>query len=222
MTTGQSLDSFRGGHQERKDSMTEHGIIGAVLAGGRSRRLGRDKATVEFVGRPLISYPVGALRTAGLDVVLALRGGQEIPAALQGVSCVYDDVEDAGPLGGLYALLKWMPGEWALVVSCDQPLVQVNLLHGIMTHSDCTADAVVTRTPERLQPMPGLYRKSCLPAIEGALERGERGLRDLLSGVRRCELAGENLNRLDLEHASFINVNTPEDLLEARRLASAL
>ncbi|MCH8009454.1 MAG: molybdenum cofactor guanylyltransferase [Chloroflexi bacterium] len=202
--------------------MTKHGIIGAVLAGGRGRRIGRDKAMVELDGRPLISYPVGALRSAGLDVVLALRGGQKAPAGLEDVSVVRDEFEDAGPLGGLHALLKWMPGEWVLVVSCDQPFVRVNLLHGIISHSECAADAVVARTPERLQPMPGLYRKSCLPVVDGALRRGEHGMRDVLNGLPRYELAGEDLDCLDLEHSSFVNVNTPKDLLRARRLASSL
>ena len=202
--------------------MTKHGIIGAVLAGGRGRRIGRDKAMVELDGRPLISYPVGALRSAGLDVVLALRGGQKAPAGLEDVSVVRDEFEDAGPLGGLHALLKWMPGEWVLVVSCDQPFVRVNLLHGIMSQSECMADAVVARTPERLQPMPGLYRKSCLPVVDGALRRGEHGMRDVLNGLPRYELAGEDLDCLDLEHSSFVNVNTPKDLLRARRLASSL
>ena len=202
--------------------MTKHGIIGAVLAGGRGRRIGRDKAMVELDGRPLISYPVGALRSAGLDVVLALRGGQKAPAGLEDVSVVRDEFEDAGPLGGLHALLKWMPGEWVLVVSCDQPFVRVNLLHGIISHSECAADAVVARSPERLQPMPGLYRKSCLPVVDGALRRGEHGMRDVLNGLPRYELAGEDLDCLDLEHSSFVNVNTPKDLLRARRLASSL
>ncbi len=201
--------------------MTEDSIIGAVLAGGHGLRIGGDKATIELDGRPLISYPVDALRSAELDVVLALRGDQEIPAGLEDVSFVRDEFEGAGPLGGLHALLKWMPSEWVLVVSCDQPFVGVNLLHGIMAHSDCTADAVVARTPERLQPMPGLYRKSGLPVVEAALNRGEHGIREVLSRLLRCELAGESLDCLDFEHSSFINVNTPKDLLEARRLASS-
>ncbi len=78
--------------------MTKHSIIGAVLAGGHGRRIGRDKATVELDGRPLISYPVGALRAAGLDVVLALRDGQEAPAGLEDVSSVRDEFDDADPL----------------------------------------------------------------------------------------------------------------------------
>ncbi|MCH8064593.1 MAG: molybdenum cofactor guanylyltransferase [Chloroflexi bacterium] len=202
--------------------MTKDNVIGAVLAGGYGRRIGCDKATVELDGRPLISYPVGALRSAGLDVVLALRSGQEMLAGLDDVSFVHDEFEGAGPLGGLHALLKWMPGEWALVVSCDQPFVRVNLLHGIMSHSDCTADAVVARMSECLQPMPGLFRKTCLPFVEEALAKGEMGLRNLLHHIRLYELEGEEIDRLDFERSSFININTPEDLANARRLAVAL
>ena len=202
--------------------MTGDGIIGAVLAGGNGHRIGRDKATVELDGKALISYPVGALRSVGLDIVLALRSGQELPTVLEDMSCVHDEFDGAGPLAGLHALLKWMPTEWALVISCDQPFVRLNLLHGIMSHTGCKADAVVARTPERLQPMPGLYRKSCLPAVEEALERGERRIQAVLRSLSLRELAGEDLDCLDLEHSSFININTPKDLLEARRLTSAL
>ena len=202
--------------------MTKDNVIGAVLAGGYGRRIGCDKATVELDGRPLISYPVGALKSAGLDVVLALRSGQEMLAGLDDVSFVHDEFEGAGPLGGLHALLKWMPGEWALVVSCDQPFVRVNLLHGIMSHSDCTADAVVARMSECLQPMPGLFRKTCLPFVEEALAKGEMGLRNLLHHIRLYELEGEEIDRLDFERSSFININTPEDLANARHLAAAL
>lgn len=145
-----------------------------------------------------------------------------MPAGLEDLSFVPDEFIGAGPLGGLHALLKWMPSEWALVVSCDQPFIRLNLLHGIMSHSDCPADAVIARTSERPQPMPGLYRKSCLPVVEGALKRGERRIRDVLRELTLYELAGEDLDCLDLEHSSFINVNTPMDLLRARRLASSL
>jgi molybdopterin-guanine dinucleotide biosynthesis protein A len=202
--------------------MTERGIIGAVLAGGRGRRLGRDKATVELGGRPLITYSVDALRSAGLPVVLALRNGQEKPGCLEDVSLVHDEVEDAGPLGGLHALLKWMRTEWALVVPCDQPFVRADLLRDIMSHSKCGADAVVSWTGKRLQPMPGLYRKSCLPAVEGALERGERRMQAVLRRLSLCELAGEDLDCLDSAHSSYINVNTPKDLLRARSMSSSI
>ncbi len=202
--------------------MTKDNVIGAVLAGGRGRRIGGDKASLTLNGRSLASYPAAVLESAGLEVVLALRAGQGMPRGLEDLSVVRDEFEGAGPLGGLHALLKWMPSEWALVVSCDQPFVRVSLLHGLLAHLEHDVDAVVARTSERLQPMPGLYRKSCLPFVKGALERGERGMRNVLKSLLLCEMAGEDLDCLDLEHSSFINVNTPDDLLEARRLAAAL
>ena len=201
--------------------MTKDNVIGAVLAGGYGRRIGCDKATVELDGRPLISYPVGALRSAGLDVVLALRSGQEMLAGLDDVSFVHDEFEGAGPLGGLHALLKWMPGEWALVVSCDQPFVRVNLLHGIMSHSDCTADAVVARMSECLQPMPGLFRKTCLPFVEEALAKGEMGRRNLLRPTRLSELDGGGTRRPGLQRRYSLTTSPHQGPAHAPRLPVA-
>ncbi len=197
--------------------------MGAVLAGGRGRRIGGDKAALELGGRPLVSYPVAALQSAGLEVSLALRVGQAPPDGLAHLTIVRDEVEDAGPLGGLHAVLKSMPGEWALVVSCDQPLIRVDLLHGLMSRSrDSDADVILARTADRLHPMPGLYRKTCLPVVQLALDGGELAIRDLLKDLRVNELGGEELDSLDPEHASFLNVNTPKDLANARRLVAAL
>ena len=198
-------------------------VIGAVLAGGRGRRIGGDKAALELEGKPLASYPVAALEAAGLDVVLSLRGGQDAPGGLGHLEAIHDHVEDSGPLAGLHSLLDWMPAEWLLVLSCDQPFVRVDLLQQLMSRSrDSEADVILARTPERLHPIPGLYRKTCLPAVQLALDGGELRIRDLLKDLRVDELAGEELDSLDPEHVSFFNVNTPEDLANARRLAAKL
>lgn len=201
---------------------TKDNVIGAVLAGGRGRRIGADKASLTLNGRSLASYPAAVLESAGLEVVLALREGQARPEGLEDTPAVYDLVHDAGPIGGLQALLRWLPVEWALVVSCDQPFVRVDLLHGLLAHLEGDADAVVARTADRIQPLPGLFRKTCLPFVEEALAKGEMGLRDLLHHIRLCELEGEEIDRLDLDRSSFININTPEDLANARRLVAAL
>ena len=173
-------------------------------------------------GRSLASYAAAVLESAGLEVVLALRVGQAPPEGLENTLAVYDHVHNAGPIGGLQALLRWLPVEWALVVSCDQPFIRVNLLHGLLAHLEHDADAVVARTADRIHPLPGLFRKTCLPFVEEALAKGEMGLRALLNQLSLCELEAEEIDRLDLERASFINVNTPEDLANARRLAAAL
>ena len=202
--------------------MTKDNVIGAVLAGGRGRRIGGDKASLTLNGRSLASYPAAVLESAGLEVVLALREGQAPPEGLENTPAVYDLVHNAGPMGGLQALLRWLPVEWALVVSCDQPFVRVDLLHGLLAHLEGDADAVVARTTDRIQPLPGLFRKTCLPFVEEALAKGEMGLRDLLHRIRLYELEDEEIDRLDPERSSFININTPEDLANARRLAAAL
>ncbi len=105
------------------------------------------------------------------------------------------------------------------MIACDQPFVRVNLLHSMMAHVDCSADAIVTRTPEGLQPMSGLFHRSCFPVVEEALEHGELGMRNVLRRLSLCELTSKDLDGLDAEPTSFTNVNTREDLEAAHFLA---
>ncbi len=191
-------------------------VIGAVLAGGRSRRMGSDKATLELGGLTLVRRAVDILRETGLETALVLRAHQPVPLTAHTIGVIRDEVADAGPLGGLHALLQWLPGEWALVASCDQPFLAPELLRELLAQARDDVDAVVGRPADLMEPLPGLYRRTCLPAVEGALARGERSFRDLLSSLRVRAVPVETLRRCDAQLFSYVNVNTPDDLSRAR------
>jgi len=193
-------------------------VIGAVLAGGRGRRIGADKPLLEFGGQTLVRSAVDALRLAGLEVALLLRPHQPVPLTAHTVAVLRDEVEGAGPLGGLHALLRWLPVEWALVVPCDQPLLQPELLRGLLALAKDETDAVVGRPGEEIEPLPGLYRCTCLSAVEAALAQGKRSLRQLLSSLRSHEVPMALLRQWDSQLLSYVNVNTPADLARARAL----
>ncbi|OGO50378.1 MAG: hypothetical protein A2148_12460 [Chloroflexi bacterium RBG_16_68_14] len=195
-------------------------VVGAVLAGGRGRRLGRDKALLVIDGRTLLRRATDALRSVGLDVVLVLRPDQPVPEEIDSTAIVRDEVEDAGPLGGLHALLRQLPAEWALVVPCDQPFLAPELLRGLLAEPRNDLQAIVGRPARRIEPLPGLYRRTCLPVIEGALARGERSLQGLLSLLRVRAVPGKTLRRWDPSLRSYLNVNTPKDLARARARAA--
>jgi len=197
-----------------------HDVIGAVLAGGLGRRIGGDKPSLEVGDRTLVRHAVDALRAAGLEVALVLRPQQPVPLTAQTAAMLRDAVEDAGPLGGLHALLRWLPVEWALVAPCDQPFLAPRLLRGLLTQQRAGFDAIVTRPDTRLEPLPGLYRRSCLPSVEAALARGERSLRDLLAHLRVSTVPARSVRRWDPELHSFVNVNTPAELELARTIAA--
>ena len=195
-------------------------VIGAVLAGGRGRRIGGDKPSLELGGQTLLRCAVDALRLVGIDVVLVLRPGQAVPLNDPTTSVVRDEVEDAGPLGGLHALLRCLTVEWALAVPCDQPFLAPELLRGLLARPRSDVDAVVGRPAGLVEPLPGLYRRTCLRAVEKALAGGERSLRDLLSRLRVHEVPAETLRQWDPQLLSYANVNTPADLAWARTVVA--
>ena len=196
-------------------------VVGAVLAGGRGRRMGSDKLSLEVDGRTLIRHAVDALRSAGLDVVLVLRPQQPVPLTAHTAAIVRDEVEDTGPLAGFQALLRWLSLEWALVVACDQPFLTGDLLRGLLAQRREEVDAIVCRPGDRVEPLPGLYRRSTLEAVEAALARGERSLRELLGSLRLRTVPARTVRCWDPELISFLNVNTPEDLERARALVES-
>ena len=195
-------------------------VLGAVLAGGRSRRMGIDKASLEIGGQTLARLAVDALRAAGLDVALVLRAEQPVPLTAHTVEVVRDEVQDAGPLGGLHALLGWLPLEWALVTPCDQPFLAPNLLRELLAQPREDVDAIIGQPNELVEPLPGLYRRTCLPAAQQALDRGCHSLQDLLLALRVRHVPVAALRREDDQLRSYVNVNTPADLERARSLAA--
>jgi molybdopterin-guanine dinucleotide biosynthesis protein A/molybdopterin converting factor small subunit len=189
-----------------------------VLAGGKSSRMGRAKALLEFDGEPLISHVVAALTPLFADIVIVGAPGQELPALP--VTVVRDDVAFQGPVGGLCYGLRAARGEVCFVTSCDsvflsRPLIR-DLVARIVEH-----DVVVPRWQGRLQPLHAVYRRSVLPLLEGQLERGELRPVYLFDRVRTLQVDEQTIRRLDPDGASFFNMNTPEDYVEALELWSA-
>jgi molybdopterin-guanine dinucleotide biosynthesis protein A len=196
-------------------------VIGAILAGGRGRRIGGDKPSLELGDRTLVRHAVTALCSVGVDVALVLRPGQPVPLTAHTIAVVRDEIENAGPLGGLQALLRWLPVEWALVAACDQPFLAPRLLQGLVSERRDGFEAICARPNDRLEPLPGLYHRSVLPAIDRALERGERSLGDLVVSLRLREVPRHVVEHWDPSLASFLNINTPNELERARALLVA-
>ncbi|MCS7050494.1 MAG: molybdenum cofactor guanylyltransferase, partial [Thermomicrobium sp.] len=102
----------------------------AILAGGQSRRMGRDKALLDFHGEPLLGRVLRRVRPLTDDLFIV---ASDRPAYLQfGVPVVPDRIPDAGPLGGIYSALLSARHEYCLVLSCDLPFVDPLLLQGLL------------------------------------------------------------------------------------------
>ncbi len=194
-------------------------VTGIVLAGGRSRRLGRDKALLPFEGEPLVVRAVRLLK--GLcPEVLVITGEERRYTALLDVPVVEDLVKGAGPLGGLYTGLAVSSHDYNLVVACDMPLLDRKVLSLLLERIEQSpqAEAILPEVRGQLEPFPGIYHRGCSAKIRELLARGSRRVHEFLELVPKAVIAAEEVLALDPDLQSFINLNSPEELeeLEAR------
>ena len=183
-----------------------------VLAGGFGRRLGRDKATTEAGGRPLLHWSALAASEVSDDIVVAKRPDQDF-FSLAGVEWreAVDHRHDRGPLAGLEAALPLIEHDLAVAVACDMPFLRPELLRAV---ADACAgvEIAMPRIDGVAQPLLAAYRPSVAPQATRLLDEGDGRIRALLPLVEHRMLEVEELRVHDPELASFTNVNQPEDL----------
>jgi len=215
---------------EYNGRMTES-ATGIILAGGQSRRMGIDKAFIEFQGRTLIECVIGALRVA-CDDVLIVANDREVYGSM-GADVVPDSVPDFGPLAGLHAGLTAMRSDLGVVVAVDMPFLNPSLLRALIDAADgwdavipalsggVSAEAIQRRRAKDLDlhPLHAVYRRVCLPSIQRAIDRDDRRLNAFFSDVRLRYFSADEMRRYDPNLRSLMNINDPDELAQARRLA---
>ena len=187
-------------------------FTGAILAGGRSSRMGRDKAFLSLDGRPLVARQADLLRGAGCAEML-ISGRPGIDYGVPAARLVYDSVEDAGPLAGLVAALAASRHPWLLVLAVDLPHINNAFLRTLLSVG-AGRTGIVPRTSLGWEPLAGLYPRTLLPAAEQALRSGHCSLQSLLD---QAALAG-TVTPLPVppgDHGLFANWNSPGDLSSA-------
>jgi molybdopterin-guanine dinucleotide biosynthesis protein A len=198
--------------------MTPGGAVpsaGIVLAGGRSARMGAQKAWLEWEGSTLLRNRTDTLATV-TDLVVVVRAvGQELPCLPPEVMIVDDAHPDRGPLQGLASGLRALDlDSVAFVCAVDTPLLGASFAAAVLASLSPAAAAAVPRVDGRPQPLAGAYRAGIAETIEGLLASGRRSMRDLLDA-----LEVRWLDDLPGAADALRNVNTPAEL-EAARQAS--
>ena len=176
---------------------------GAVLAGGRSRRMGTDKALITTDGIALVQRAADALRTAGADPVIVVGGNRAAIEAL-GLELIDDLWPGEGPLGGIITALRAVDTEFVAVLSCDltdASAIAVRSVHGALG----TADVAVPVVEGRTQWMHAVWRRSAVDTLAEAFETGVRAPRDAVTSLRVAKL-------LDGDPCWFHDADRPEDL----------
>lgn len=195
-------------------------VSGTVMAGGVSRRLGRDKALESIGGKPLIERVLDTLTPLTTEILVVLASPEQaealpLPPSVRVLTDVYPK---RGSLGGIFTGLRASAESWSLVVACDMPFLNPRLLRHLIEAS-AGVDAVIPRLSGRPEPLHALYSKACLAPMERMLRAGQLKIAPLFDAVKVRYLDEETIDRIDPKHISFFNINTQADLEEALRLA---
>jgi len=191
-------------------------VSGIVLAGGHSSRLGMDKSFVNANGQPLIEHIVAKLTKLSDDVIIVTNSPENynhLEAKLVG-----DIYPGKVALGGIYSGLRAATNAHSLVVACDMPFLDLNLLRYMILLA-CGHDVVIPRIGGFLEPLHAIYSKSCLEPIDHLLARGGLKIIDFFPEVRVRYVEESEVDIFDPQHLSFFNVNTPSDLAKMKKLA---
>src|SRR5271156_229625 len=195
-----------------------------VLAGGGSTRFGRDKALVEFAGKPLLARMIELMRSFAQDVRI-------VAAAEKYTDFKTTIVEDLwpgeGPLGGIVTALldtqRRAPAcEWNMIVSCDMPFLNAGWMTFLTQRAaSSAAQVVVPHSAHGPEPLCAGWRTNALETLQPAFERGIRRVNEGISLLRAEVLDERDWKRFDSAGRLFWNMNTAVDYQEARRILEA-
>ena len=183
-------------------------LTGAILAGGKSARYGKNKALEMFEGERLIDRAVGSLRSF-CDPILVVANDLSLYYDVR-ATLVQDMIPSQGPLVGIYTALLFSPNDWVFTKATDMPFLTPELL-GMMLKLKEGFDVVVPLYKDMYEPLFALYHRRCIPAIAAQLEEADRQVIGFYKKVRVKAIAEKVWRGADPEGLSFKNVNTPED-----------
>jgi molybdopterin-guanine dinucleotide biosynthesis protein A len=191
-------------------------VTGAILVGGAGRRLGGAvKPSLRIGGETIVERQMRAFHEAGVTHVSVVGRWAAVDRTSATVHHIADAVPDCGALGGLYTALLASPGDAVIVVAGDMPFITGGWLRELANLD--AHDAKVPRVGRTWHPLCGAYRRRLAGLIKARLDRGAMRVTDALQDFRVLEVT--NLEPHDPTGMLLMNVNTPDDLREAERLA---
>jgi molybdopterin-guanine dinucleotide biosynthesis protein A len=189
---------------------------GVILAGGKSRRMGRDKSHLILRGETLVARAVRLVGALTDDVILVTNAPEQFTGV--GARLTGDVIPGGGALSGIHAGLTSARCAWALVVACDMPFLNLDLVR-YMASLTPGQSVVAPRWQGEIETLHTLYARDCLPVIEPMLRRGGGRIIDFYEQVKTRYVEPDEIARFDPGGLAFFNVNSPDDWERAQALA---
>jgi molybdopterin-guanine dinucleotide biosynthesis protein A len=197
------------------------GVACVVLVGGESRRMGEDKARVDLAGKAMVERVLDVVRPLFKELYIGAHEDGLLCDAY-GLPTVIDTLPGRGPVLGVCAALDKAREERVFVVSCDLPMLSAQVIEYLATQVE-GVDAVVPMIGGRAQTTCAIYSRACLAPLEERLSSNEKGARSLNRFLEKTEglkvryVTEDELSKIDNDLESFVDVDTPQELLEAKR-----
>jgi molybdopterin-guanine dinucleotide biosynthesis protein A len=187
----------------------KEGLTGIILSGGKSLRMGSDKAFIKIDGIPIIRRIYDLFEKIFNEIII-VTNRKELYSGFN-AKIVTDLILDYGALGGLYTGLFFSSNQYAFCVACDMPFLKESIIRFLIKQTD-HYDAVVPKTEDGLQPLHAIYSKSCLAPIKKLIDQGGYKIIDFYPLIKIKIIEEPEFITLDRKRESFININTPEEL----------
>ena len=180
-------------------------ISGFILAGGKSRRMGTNKALLTFQGKPLLEHMIGLIEPLCNKVAISGQNSEYVSFETEMVPDLYSD---CGPIAGIFSALTYAVSDWSLIVSVDVPFVNEDLFLSLISNIG-EYDCIIPKHTYGVEPLIGLYHRQILPVIEEMINSGDYRLTNLLSKLNTRYI---DCNELIKKYPRlFMNINRMED-----------
>lgn len=200
-------------------------VTGVILSGGKSRRMGENKAFLRLGNDTLIGHVSQSLQSITDELLLITNTPDEYSHL--NIAKHHDIIQNVGTLGGIHSGLTHATHETVICVGCDNPFLQPKLLNYLVSVLD-NYDAVMPVTKERndthetLQTLCSIYSKQCIPIIEEMLNEQELRVHALQERANVLCVNPQTWQLYDPDGLSFFNINTPEDYMKAKSIVDNL
>ena len=186
-------------------------VSAALMAGGKSKRMGQDKAWIELDGEPLIKRVADVLGQVADEVIVVANDPRYESLGLR---VVRDRYPNGGALGGIATGVGAATHETVLVAACDMPFLSADVWRVLLAHAG-EADVVIPRIGGEYETLHALYTKASVPHMARALAENRLRVISFFDQVRVLAIEEAELRAVDPELRAFTNVNTPEELASA-------